>query len=85
MKAAVDTEDLATRLRAHGVLIEPGRPFFDPAREDRQHYRLGYGSIPHTRISEGIAKIAATLGDPSGLMTSGLTPVSSLDLSTGKP
>jgi GntR family transcriptional regulator/MocR family aminotransferase len=81
----MDTEELAARLRAHGVLIEPGRPFFDPAREDRQHYRLGYGSIPHTRIAEGIAKIAATLGDPSGLMPSGLTPVSSLDLSARKP
>ena len=85
MQAPVDTEELATRLRAHGVLIEPGRPFFDPAREDRCHYRLGYGSIPHTRIAEGIAKIAVALGAPSGPMMSGLMPVSSLDLSARKP
>jgi GntR family transcriptional regulator/MocR family aminotransferase len=62
MRAPVDTEPLAARLRAEGVLIEPGRTFFDPAREDRNHYRLGYGSIPQTRIAEGIARIAAAIG-----------------------
>ncbi|MBI1170749.1 aminotransferase class I/II-fold pyridoxal phosphate-dependent enzyme [bacterium] len=62
MRAPVDTEDLAARLRAEGVLIEPGRTFFDPAREDRHHYRLGYGSIAQNRIAEGIARIAAAIG-----------------------
>jgi GntR family transcriptional regulator/MocR family aminotransferase len=66
MRAPVDTEHLATRLRAEGVLIEPGRPFFDPLREDRHHYRLGYGSIAQTRIAEGIAKIAAAIATTSG-------------------
>lgn len=61
MRALVDTEALATRLRAEGVLIEPGRTFFDPLREDRFHYRLGYGSIPQTRIPEGVARIAAVI------------------------
>lgn len=62
LRALVDTEDLATRLRADGVLIEPGRTFYDPAHEDRQHYRLGYGSIPQTRIPDGIARIARAIG-----------------------
>lgn len=62
MRAPVDTEALATRLRADGVLIEPGRTFFDPAREDRHHYRLGYGSIAQTRIADGIARIARAIG-----------------------
>ena len=62
MRAAVDTDVLAARLRAEGVLIEPGRAFFDPERPDTGHYRLGYGSIPLTRIAEGVARIAGALG-----------------------
>lgn len=54
----VDTEALALRLRAAGVLIEPGREFFDPARPSRRHYRLAYSSIAPARIPEGIARIA---------------------------
>ena len=59
MRAGVDSEALATALRADGVLIEPGRAFFDPGRGDRKHYRLGYGSISPAKIPEGIARIAA--------------------------
>jgi GntR family transcriptional regulator/MocR family aminotransferase len=53
----VDTEDLARLLHADGVLIEPGRGFFDPAREERRFYRLAYSSIAPARIPEGIARI----------------------------
>lgn len=62
MRAPCDTEDLANRLRAEGVLIEPGRTFFDPAREDCRHFRLGYGSIAAGKIPEGIARIARAIG-----------------------
>jgi hypothetical protein len=41
---------------------------------------LGYGSIPQTRIAEGIAKIAAAIKAETGL-----TAGSSLDLSALKP
>ena len=60
MKApdGVDTEVLAERLRADGVLLEPGRAFFDPARMVRNHYRLAYSSSTPVRIPDGIAKIA---------------------------
>ncbi|MCU0899754.1 MAG: PLP-dependent aminotransferase family protein [Cypionkella sp.] len=57
----VDTEALAAHLRGAGVLIEPGRAFFDPARQSRSHYRLAYSSIAPSRIPEGIARIAAAL------------------------
>jgi GntR family transcriptional regulator/MocR family aminotransferase len=57
----VDTGALALRLRRDGVLIEPGETFFDPARPDREHYRLAYSSIPPGRIPEGVARIAAAL------------------------
>ncbi|MBJ3762388.1 PLP-dependent aminotransferase family protein [Maribius pontilimi] len=54
----IDTHDLAARLRARSVLIEPGSPFFaDPAR-GRDTYRLAYSSIPEDRIADGIALIA---------------------------
>ncbi len=54
----VDTEDLAQRLRARGVVIEPGRAFFDPARFSRRFYRIAYSSIPAEKIPEGIRRIA---------------------------
>ncbi|HSF63623.1 MAG TPA: GntR family transcriptional regulator, partial [Paracoccaceae bacterium] len=57
----VDTATLAHDLRAEGVLIEPGKAFFDPARAPDNYYRLAYSSIPQGRIAEGIARIAAAI------------------------
>lgn len=54
----VNTELLAERLRADGVLIEPGRSFFDPGSVPQNYYRLAYSSIGPARIPEGIARIA---------------------------
>ncbi len=64
--AGIDTEGLAARLRAEGVLIEPGRAFFDAARAPRNFYRLAYSSIPVARIPEGVARIARAIA-ASGL------------------
>jgi len=58
---AVDCDQLAARLRAQGVLIEPGRVFFDPARARANHYRLAYSSIAQGRIAEGIGIIARAI------------------------
>ncbi|MBN2631872.1 MAG: PLP-dependent aminotransferase family protein [Rhodobacteraceae bacterium] len=57
----VDTEVLAQRLRADGVLIEPGRAFFHPDRASRACYRLAYSSIAASRIPDGVARIGAAL------------------------
>ncbi|MEM9317510.1 MAG: PLP-dependent aminotransferase family protein [Pseudomonadota bacterium] len=55
----IDTEMLAERLYARGVVIEPGRPFYDPHGPVlRNRYRLAYSSIPSVRIPEGISRIA---------------------------
>lgn len=54
----VDTEELAIALREDGVLIEPGRAFFDPVKSQRNFYRLAYSSIAPARIAEGISRIA---------------------------
>ncbi|WP_309664876.1 PLP-dependent aminotransferase family protein [Tabrizicola sp.] len=57
----VDTEALALALRAEGVLIEPGRAFFDPVAAPGNFYRLAYSSIGPQRIPEGIARIGRAL------------------------
>ncbi|MGQ0610898.1 MAG: MocR-like pyridoxine biosynthesis transcription factor PdxR [Paracoccaceae bacterium] len=57
----VDTEVLAVRLREEGVLIEPGRAFFDPVAAPRNYYRLGYSSISPAKIPEGLARIARAI------------------------
>ncbi|MFG5380533.1 PLP-dependent aminotransferase family protein [Yoonia sp. R2-816] len=54
----VDTTLLAERLRADGVLIEPGAPFFAGEDPPRAYFRLAYSSIDTGRIPEGIARIA---------------------------
>lgn len=59
----VDTAVLANELRAKGVLIEPGRVFFDPADGPQNYYRLAYSSIAATRIAEGIGLIAAGMSE----------------------
>jgi GntR family transcriptional regulator/MocR family aminotransferase len=59
--AGIDTEALAAQLRGEGVLIEPGRVFFDPARASRSHYRLAYSSIAPARIAEGIGRISGAI------------------------
>ena len=59
--ANVDTGTLAEKLRTNGVLIEPGRLFFDPERRSINHYRLAYSSIAQSRISEGIGLIAKAI------------------------
>ncbi len=57
----INTSDLAARLRAKGVLIEPGAPFFGETAGRRNFYRLAYSSIPTDRIEPGVALIAAEI------------------------
>ena len=57
----VDTTDLAKLLQDDSVLIEPGAPFFAGPDRARSRFRLGYSSIPQTRIEPGIARIAQAI------------------------
>ena len=57
----VDTQVLATRLRAKGVLIEPGHSFFGGEVQPHNFYRLGYSSIPSTRIADGLKALASEI------------------------
>ncbi len=56
-----DTSKLAKTLREEGVLIEPGAPFFAGPNRPLQFFRLGYSSIPVSRIAPGIRLIAGQL------------------------
>ncbi|UWQ63095.1 PLP-dependent aminotransferase family protein [Leisingera caerulea] len=58
---AADTSAVAQRLKEKSVLIEPGAPFFAAGNRKQNYYRLGYSSIPATRIEPGLALLAQAL------------------------
>lgn len=60
--ASVDTARLGLNLRARGVLIEPGAPFFASGHAPNNRFRIAYSSITAERIPEGIARIADGIG-----------------------
>ncbi|WP_299966129.1 PLP-dependent aminotransferase family protein [uncultured Roseobacter sp.] len=55
---AIDTKELARRLQARSVLIEPGHAFFSGHDRPRNYYRLAYSSLPANRIAKGIDRVA---------------------------
>lgn len=57
----IDTKDLAHDLKAKGVLIEPGAPFFEGTSGPRNHYRLAYSSIDSTAIPKGVSIISEAI------------------------
>ena len=77
----VETDTLATALRASGVLIEPGHAFFAPGSAQRTFYRLAYSSIPAVRIPEGIARIARAIAQAQSAGPVGAQPPPRLALS----
>ncbi len=64
--AGVDATLLAERLRADGVLIEPGAPFFAGDDPPKEYFRLAYSSIPTASIPEGVRLIARAAGTSAG-------------------
>lgn len=54
-----DSEELARELRADGVLIEAGAPFFAGRDQPCRFFRMAYSSIPSDRIVEGVTRTAA--------------------------
>lgn len=61
----VDASELARSLRAKGVLIEPGHAFIAAPSKGSCHYRLGYSSIPTSKIADGIALLAQGIAEAS--------------------
>lgn len=64
--AAVDTGELAEKLREDGVLIEPGAAFFAASDPPRHFYRLAYSSLEAGRIEAGIGLIARQIAELEG-------------------
>ena len=61
----LDSRSLAIAAKQTGVLIEPGDVFFHSDQPPKNYCRLGFSSIPTTRIEPGIeilSKIAAEAG-----------------------
>ena len=56
----IDPQALLAEARRHGVLFEPGDPFFADAPPGG-HIRLGLSSIPAGRIPDGIRALAAAV------------------------
>ena len=54
----VRTAELLDIARAHGILVEPGEPFFLDSRDGGHHIRFGFSSIPVERIDAGIRELA---------------------------
>ena len=63
----LDTRELAARVAARGVLIEPGDTFFYAPPVPRHWIMLGFGAIDPARIDSGIALLA----EEAGRMASG--------------
>ena len=50
----LDTEQLAQRLYAQGVVVEPGQVFYAPGKAPLNKLRIGYSSIAADRIDAGV-------------------------------
>lgn len=61
LPSGINIETRMDQLKARGVLIEPGTPFFDDPNEGQNFFRLAYSSIPAGRIAAGIAILAEEL------------------------
>lgn len=57
----VNTQEVARRLQARSVLIEPGDAFFAGPSRPHCYYRLAYSSIASSRIAKGVEIVAAEL------------------------
>jgi GntR family transcriptional regulator / MocR family aminotransferase len=61
--ASLDSEDLARRAAAKGVLIEPGRVTFGGGDAPRNFFRLGFSSIEDKKIEPGIKLLSEIMAE----------------------
>lgn len=58
----VDSVALATAAQKEGILIEPGKTFFMNQGYEECHLRLGFSSIHHSHIREGVQRLRKVIG-----------------------
>ena len=58
---ALDTEQLAQRLHAQGVVVEPGQVFYAAGKVPLNTLRIGYSSIAADRIDAGVRLLGEAL------------------------
>lgn len=61
--AQLDSEELARRAAAKGVLIEPGRVTFGGSDAPRNFFRLGFSSIDDKKIEPGIKLLSEIMAE----------------------
>jgi GntR family transcriptional regulator/MocR family aminotransferase len=54
----LDSEELAIKAKAIGILIEPGNTFFGQENRPRHYFRLGFSSISSRKIATAIPLLA---------------------------
>ncbi len=57
----LNAHEWAESVRGEGVLIEPGDVHYMDERPPLNRFRLGYSSIPRSRIQEGVRRLALSL------------------------
>ena len=62
----LDSGRLAELAAKRGVLVEPGDAFFASERPPAGYFRLAYSSISQSAIPEGVARLAAAVGELGG-------------------
>lgn len=57
----LDMTTVAEKLKEDSVIIEPGAPFFSAEHRKLNYYRIGYSSIPASRIEPGLGLLAKAI------------------------
>ncbi|GGG69131.1 GntR family transcriptional regulator [Kocuria dechangensis] len=55
--------ELVDRARDRGILVDPGSMYFSDSRGDAPFIRVGFGAIPHQRITPGMELLASIATD----------------------
>ncbi len=53
----LDTKELESLARKHGILVEPGDIFFTASEKHKNYFRLGYSSISEDKIDPGLKRL----------------------------
>lgn len=58
---SLDSTQLARSALDHGIIIEPGPPYYFDPSNGRRHFRVGFSAIKHENIEPGIKLLGALM------------------------